>query len=132
MSATQGRGLASLRTAGTARREAADRQALLRTPLTQDGPPTAVFDFDKTLTVRDTFLPWLTLLRGRRRTLAAGLGALRAGLSGVSRGGSISGVPPCSSRRASSASACASAPKQIWCSRFLGPSTRISWSWSRP
>ena len=88
MSATQGRGLASLRTAGTARREAADRQALLRTPLSQDGPPTAVFDFDKTLTVRDTFLPWLTLLRGRRRTLAAGLGALRAGLSGVSRGGS--------------------------------------------
>ena len=88
MSTAQGRGLATLRTAGTARREAADVQALLRAPLTRDGPPTAVFDFDKTLTVRDTFLPWLTMLRGRRRTLAAGLGTLRAGLPSASRGGS--------------------------------------------
>ena len=69
-------------------RHAAVRQALLSAPLTAAGAPTAVFDFDKTLTVRDTFLPWLTLLRGRRRTLAAGLASLRSGLPGVSRGGS--------------------------------------------
>ena len=69
-------------------RIAAARQALLAAPLTAPGPPTAVFDFDKTLTIRDTFLPWLTLLRGRRRTLAAGLASLRSGLPGVSRGGS--------------------------------------------
>jgi phosphatidylglycerophosphatase C len=70
------------------RRGAAVMQALLNAPATAAGAPTAVFDFDKTLTVRDTFLPWLTVLRGRRRTLAAGLASLRSGLPGVSRGGS--------------------------------------------
>ena len=75
-------------TAGEGRRVAAARQALLGTPATALGAPTAVFDFDKTLTVRDTFLPWLSVLRGRRRTLAAGLASLRSGLPGVSSGGS--------------------------------------------
>ena len=39
----------------------------------------AVFDFDGTLTERDTLLPWLAELRGWRRTLLA---ATRAGLWG--------------------------------------------------
>lgn len=73
---------------GGMRRDVAARQALLGTPVTAAGPPTAVFDFDKTLTVRDTFLPWLTVLRGRRRTLAAGLVSLQSGLPGVASGGS--------------------------------------------
>ncbi len=74
--------------AGGTRKLTAVSQALVNVPLTAAGAPTAVFDFDKTLTVRDTFLPWLTVLRGRRRTLAAGLASLRSGLPGVSRGGS--------------------------------------------
>ena len=74
--------------AGGMRRHALVRQALLDVPLTEAGAPTAVFDFDKTLTLRDTFLPWLAVLRGRRRTVAAGLASLRSGLSGVSHGGS--------------------------------------------
>ena len=77
-----------LNAAGGMRKHTAVGQALLNVPLTAAGAPTAVFDFDKTLTVRDTFLPWLTVLRGRRRTVAAGLAALRSGLPGVSRGGS--------------------------------------------
>ena len=72
----------------TTRHDALVQAALLAAPLTAEGAPTAVFDFDRTLTVRDTFLPWLTTLRGRRRTLAAGLASLRSGLPGVSRGGS--------------------------------------------
>lgn len=71
-----------------ARRDAAVAQLLQRVPLTAPGAPTAVFDFDKTLTVRDTFLPWLSVLRGRRRTLAAGLASLRSGMGGASSGGS--------------------------------------------
>lgn len=74
--------------AGGTRKHTAATHALLNVPLTMAGAPTAVFDFDKTLTVRDTFLPWLTVLRGRRRTVAAGLASLRSGLPGVSRGGS--------------------------------------------
>ncbi|MBM3491918.1 MAG: HAD-IB family phosphatase [Alphaproteobacteria bacterium] len=42
------------------------------------GPTLAVFDFDGTLTRRDTLLPWLAELRGWRRTLIA---AARAGLA---------------------------------------------------
>ena len=41
--------------AGGTRKHAEVRQALLNAPLTAVGAPTAVFDFDKTLTVRDTF-----------------------------------------------------------------------------
>ncbi len=77
-----------LNAAGGMRKHTAVSQALMNVPLTAAGAPTAVFDFDKTLTVRDTFLPWLVVLRGRRRTLAAGLASLRSGLPDVSRGGS--------------------------------------------
>lgn len=43
--------------------------------LPAEGPPSpdkaAFFDFDATLTARDTLLPWLVLLRGRRLVYAA-------------------------------------------------------------
>ena len=75
-----------------ASRDALVAQRLQDAALSLPGAPTAVFDFDKTLTVRDTFLPWLTVLRGRPRTLAAGLASLRSGLTGVSSGGSARGA----------------------------------------